>query len=220
MRKIWTVLAAFMFSVCGIFILSSCGGEENFVADSYSCEGSTVTDMRIDVADREIDIGKSEDDKIYVDFFESEKEYYDIAHVDGTLTIRLVSDKEWTDFIGTKIDVQYRRIFVKLPENIIKDLVVKTTNADVNMQPTVISDSLSLNVNGGNITFDTLFAGNNIDLTVKNGNINGSIVGGWDDFAISCQIKKGESNLPENKESGDKRLSVNCNNGDVLIDFI
>ena len=88
------------------------------------------------------------------------------------------------------------------------------------MQPTVISDSLSLNVNGGNITFDTLFAGNNIDLTVKNGNINGSIVGGWDDFAISCQIKKGESNLPENKESGDKRLSVNCNNGDVLIDFI
>ena len=220
MRKILTVLAAFMFSVCGMFILSSCGGEKNFVADSYSCEGSSVTDMRIDVADREIDIGKSEDDKIYVDFFESEKEYYDIAHVDGTLTIRLVLDKEWTDFIGTKPNAQYRRIFVKLPENIIKDLVVKTTNADVNMQPTVISDSLSLNVNGGNITFDTLFAGNNIDLTVKNGNINGSIVGGWDDFAISCQIKKGESNLPENKESGDKRLSVNCNNGDVLIDFI
>lgn len=216
-----------MDGLSGVYVLclrniyfSSCGGEENFVADSYSCEGSTVTDMRIDVADREIDIGKSEDDKIYVDFFESEKEYYDIAHVDGTLTIRLVSDKEWTDFIGTKPDVQYRRIFVKLPENIIKDLVVKTTNADVNMQPTVISDSLSLNVNGGNITFDTLFAGNNIDLTVKNGNINGSIVGGWDDFAISCQIKKGESNLPENKESGDKRLSVNCNNGDVLIDFI
>ena len=143
-----------------------------------------------------------------------------IDNVDGTLCIQLILDKEWTDFIGTKPDAQYRRISVKLPKNIIRNLFVKTTNADIDMQPTVISDSLFLDVNGGNITFDTLSTGNNIDLTVKNGNINGSIVGGWDDFAISCQIKKGESNLPENKEGGDKRLSVNCNNGDVVIDFI
>lgn len=220
MRKFWTILVALISSFCGMFVLSSCRGEENFVSDSYFCEGGTVTDIRIDVADREIDIGKSEDDKIYVDFFESEKEYYDIDNVDGTLCIQLILDKEWTDFIGTKPDAQYRRISVKLPENIIRNLFVKTTNADIDIQPTVISDSLFLDVNGGNITFDTLSAGNNIDLTVKNGNINGSIVGGWDDFAISCQIKKGESNLPENKEGGDKRLSVNCNNGDVVIDFI
>ena len=220
MRKIVTILVALLFSVYGMFVFSSCSGEENFVADGYSCDSSAVTNIRIDVADRMIDIGKSKDDKIYINFFESEKEYYDIVNVDGTLTIQLISDKEWTDFIGTKPEAQYRQISVQLPENVVSDLFVKTTNADVNMQPTIVNNSLLLDVNGGNISFDLLSAGSNIDLTVKNGNISGSVVGGWDDFAISCQIKKGESNLPEHKEGGDKRLSVNCNNGNVAIDFI
>ena len=219
MQKILTISAAVIFSVYGLLFSSGCVGEENFVAGSYSSEGVAVTDIRIDVADREIDIGKSEDDKIYVNFFESEKEYYDIADVDGTLTIRLISAKEWTDFIGIKADAQYRRISVKLPENILKNLSVKTTNADVNIEPLIVSDSFSLDVNGGNIFFDTVSVGNDIELTVKNGNIRGSVAGGWDDFAISCQIKKGESNLPENKEGGDKSLSVDCNNGNVDIEF-
>ena len=219
MRKILAILAVLIVSVCGLFVFSGCNEEENFVADSYSCNSNMVTDIQIDVADRKIDIGESKDDKIHVDFFESEKEYYDIANVDGTLTIRLILEKEWTDFIGTKPDAQYRQITVRIPENILGNLSVKTTNEDVNIEPITISDNLILDVNGGNISFDMLSAGSNIDLTVKNGNIKGSIIGGWDDFAISCQIKKGESNLPENKEGGDKRLSVNCNNGNVDIEF-
>lgn len=219
MRKILAILAVLIVSVCGLFVFSGCNEEENFVADSYSCNSDMVTDIQIDVADRKIDIGESKDDKIHVDFFESEKEYYDIANVDGTLTVRLILEKEWTDFIGTKPDAQYRQITVRIPENILGNLSVKTTNEDVNIEPIIINDSLILDVNGGNISFDMLSAGSNIDLTVKNGNIKGSIIGGWDDFAISCQIKKGESNLPENKEGGDKRLSVNCNNGNVDIEF-
>ena len=219
MRKFWAILAVLIVSVCGSFVFSGCNGEENFVADSYSCESDAVTDIEIDVSDRTINIGISKDDKIHVDFFESEKEYCDIANIDGTLTIQLILDKEWTDFIGTKPDAQYRQITVKIPENILSDLSVKTTNADVNIEPTTVSDSLFLDVNGGNISFDMLSVGSDIDLAVKNGNIKGSILGGWDDFAILCQIKKGESNLPENKEDGDKRLSVNCNNGNVDIEF-
>ena len=88
------------------------------------------------------------------------------------MTIQLISDKEWTDFIGTKPEAQYRQISVQLPENVVSDLFVKTTNADVNMQPTIVNNSLLLDVNGGNISFDLLSAGSNIDLTVKNGNIS------------------------------------------------
>lgn len=59
-----------------------------------------------------------------------------------------------------------------------------------------------------------------MDVTAKNGSITGNVLGGWDDFSVSCEIKKGESNLPERKEGGEKSLTVNCNNGDIDIQII
>ena len=44
-------------------------------------------------------------------------------------------------------------------------------------------------------------------------------MGGWDDYAIRTEIKKGESNLPESKEGGAKTLDVSANNGDIDIKF-
>ena len=37
---------------------------------------------------------------------------------------------------------------------------------------------------------------------------------------IQSEIKKGESNLPDNKDSGEKALNVSSNNGDVNIEFV
>ena len=60
----------------------------------------------------------------------------------------------------------------------------------------------------------------NISLTVKNGDISGTVKGSYDDFAIQSEIKKGESNLPDNKDSGEKMLNVSSNNGNVKIEFV
>ena len=60
----------------------------------------------------------------------------------------------------------------------------------------------------------------NISLTVKNGDISGTVKGSYDDFAIQSEIKKGESNLPDNKDGGEKTLNVSSNNGDVNITFV
>ena len=57
-------------------------------------------------------------------------------------------------------------------------------------------------------------------MTVKNGNISGTITGSYDDFVIQTEIKKGKSNLPDNKDSGNKKLEVSGNNGDVNIEFV
>ena len=62
--------------------------------------------------------------------------------------------------------------------------------------------------------------GSAIYLTVKNGDISGTVVGSYDDFAIQTEIKKGESNLPDNKDGGEKTLNVSSNNGDVNITFV
>ena len=44
-------------------------------------------------------------------------------------------------------------------------------------------------------------------------------MGGWDDFSISCTVKKGDCNLAD-KSCVTKRLTIDCNNGDVDIDLI
>ena len=58
-----------------------------------------------------------------------------------------------------------------------------------------------------------------LELRAKNGNISGTVAGSYDDFAIFSAVKKGESNLPEEKDSGEKTLQVSCNNGDIAIVF-
>ena len=65
---------------------------------------------------------------------------------------------------------------------------------------------------------DGAAAGESISLTSKNGNISGSVSGAYGDYTISCTIKKGNSNLVSNA-GGDKQLNLDCNNGDIDIQF-
>ena len=83
-----------------------------------------------------------------------------------------------------------------------------------------VTGSINISSNGGNITFENLDVGNALYLTVKNGDISGTVIGSYDDFAIQSEIKKGESNLPDNKDGGEKTLNVSSNNGDVNIEFV
>lgn len=80
--------------------------------------------------------------------------------------------------------------------------------------------SAVLNSNGGDVSFDKLYVSESLDVTVKNGNITGSVTGGWDDFSITSAIKKGKSNLPAEKTGGSKILKASCNNGDINVEFL
>ena len=83
-----------------------------------------------------------------------------------------------------------------------------------------LTDRMNVNVNGGNIFIEKVNVGKAIELTAKNGNITGSVLGGWDDYSMLCNVKKGECNLPANKEEGEKSLFANCNNGNIDIEFV
>ena len=132
----------------------------------------------------------------------------------------LVLDKQWTDFIGTKPAIEDRTIRLYLPDGLLSSLKVTTTNEEIVLSPLSVAGSVALDSNGGDVRFDSVLVGAEASFAAKNGNIVGSLVGGWDDFSISCTVKKGESNLPESKPGGEKSLAVDCNNGDVAIEFV
>ena len=219
MKKILAALTA-----CTVFaaLLAAvgCSGEETFEAKRYSSGEDSVKSVSIDVTDREVEIITSADGQVHIDYSESEQEFYSIRlSEDGDLTMTLETDKDWTDFIGTKPAAQYRKITLAVPSGL-SDLTIKTTNEAIGVSTLNVQNAVLLDCNGGSVKFAQLGVGRSLDVTAKNGNITGSVLGGWDDFSIACEIKKGESNLPERKEGGEKSLTVNCNNGDIDIRFI
>ncbi len=153
-------------------------------------------------------------------YSENSKEYYDISvSGENVLTMASASNKDWTDYIGGKPAAEDRKISLQIPNALLDDLTLSTTNEDVTLPALSVTGSINISSNGGNIAFGNLEVGNALTLQVKNGDISGTVVGSYDDFAIQSEIKKGESNLPGNKDGGKKTLHVSCNNGDVNIAF-
>lgn len=90
-------------------LLGSCRGEQDFLPRSYTPDGQAVTGVTVDVADRTVEIVPSPDGQLRLSCHESRQEYYSVSVSDsGELTIELVRDKDWTDYIGLKAPV-FRR---------------------------------------------------------------------------------------------------------------
>ncbi len=171
--------------------------------------------------DREIEVTLSDDEQVHIQYSENSKEYYDISVSDGNvLTMVNANNKEWTDYIGGKPSTKDRKIVLQMPTTLLDTVTLSTTNEDISLPVLAVTGSIDISTNDGNITFESLDVGNTLTLTVKNGDISGTVAGSYDDFAIQSEIKKGDSNLPNNKESGKKMLNVTSNNGDINIEFL
>ena len=207
MRKIVLSVLCLLVSV---FTLAGCSNNsEPFEEKTYTPD-TQISEINLDVRDREIEVALSSDEQVYIQYSENSKEYYEIAVSDeNVLTMTSASDKEWTDYIGGKASAEARKILLQIPDTLLENLTLSTTNENV-----VISS------NGGDIAFEHLNVGASLSLTVKNGNIDGTVIGSYDDFAIQTEIKKGDSNLPDNKTDGTKTLNVSSNNGDINIEFV
>ena len=206
--------------VLGVFALTGCSdNSEPFAEKSYTPD-TQVNAVNLDVEDREIEVSLSQDDQVHIDYSENSKEYYEISVSDGVLTMTSASDKEWTDYIGVKSSDEDRKITLRIPDGLLDDLTLSTTNEDISLPELAVTGSVSLSANGGDISFEALEVGSALTLSAKNGDISGAVMGSYDDFAIQTEIKKGESNLPDQKDDGEKTLHVSVNNGDADIAFV
>lgn len=217
------IIIKFLMCIALIMVcITGCANnDEAFTQKSYIAEVDEVAKVNIDVNDRQIEIIASTDNQIHINYFENSKEYFDISvSDDNVLTMTSANDKQWTDYIGGKSATSSRKISLQLPTSLLTTLNLSTTNEDISLPSLTIADDLSISSYGGNIVFDKLNVGNSININAKNGNISGSIIGSYDDYTVTCDIKKGKSNLPSSKESGTKMLMASNNNGDIDIKFV
>ena len=204
-----------------VFSLTGCSNSsEPFEEKSYIPD-TQISEINLDVRDREIEVTLSEDGQVHILYSENSKEYYDISVSDeNVLTMTSASNKEWTDFIGGKASAEDRKIVLQIPDTLLENLTLSTTNENISLPALTVTESVNITSNGGNITFENLNVGRALTLTVKNGDISGTVIGSYDDFAIQSEVKKGESNLPDNKNDGEKELNVSGNNGNINIEFV
>ena len=217
MKKIFSLALCLVLSS---FLLAGCSdNSEPFEEKSYTPD-TQINEINLDVTDREIEVSLSEDEQVHIQYYENSKEYYDIFVSDeNVLTMTSASDKGWTDFIGVKPSDDNRKILLQIPDGLLENLTLSTTNENITLSTLTVAGNINLSSNGGNIAFENLDAGSGLTLNAKNGNISGTIAGSYEDFSIQSSIKKGESNLPDNKEAGDTTLDVTGNNGDIHIEF-
>ena len=208
--------------IATLLILSFNGiiGAGTFSEKTYTCTSAEIENINIDVRDRKIEIQSSSDDQIHINYFESEKEKIDISISNKRLNVQFVDEKSWIDRIGMKADKEYREISIEIPNNLLSNLTINTTNENIELTKISIKSNLTLESNGGDIRLNSVQVGSTIDLKTKNGSIVGTIVGDIADYSIDCTIKKGNSNLPAEKLDGIKHLIADCNNGDINISFI
>ena len=218
MKKIISLALCLVLSS---FVLAGCSkSSEPFEEKSYTSD-TQIQEISLDVQDREIEVTLSPDQQVHIQYFENSKEYYDLSVSDqNVLTMTSATNKDWTDYIGGKPSAEYRKITLQVPDALLEQLTLSTTNENISLSALAVTGSVSISANGGNISFGNLDVGSALTLEVKNGDISGAIVGGYDDFAIQSNSKKGEINLPEKKDGGEKNLNVSSNNGDVNIEFI
>lgn len=190
--------------------------DDPYVAGSYSA--GQVQEIRMEVRDRRIEVLPSEDDQVHMDYFHNETEGYAIDLTGGVLTVAYAPTKEWSDYIGTKPDAAVRIITLRVPDSL-RALSVSTTNDDICFGDVSVAGDLNAYANGGNVTFERLEASGNLSLSAKNGNVDGLLAGCFEDYAITCNVKKGESSLPAKKEAGAQTLVIDVNNGNADVQF-
>lgn len=151
--------------------LSGCSnGGEPFEKKSYTPD-RRINAISLAVRDREIVVSLSEDEQVHIQYYENSKEQYEIFISDeNVLTMESASDKDWTDYIGRKPSAENRKISLRIPDALLDDVTLSTTNEDITLSALAVTESISLSSNGGNIVFDSLDAGSALTLTVKNGN--------------------------------------------------
>ena len=172
MKKISSVV---LFLILGSLILSGCSNSSQPFEEKNYTSDTEIKEIRLDVRDREIEVSLSEDGKVHIKYYENSKEYYDISVTEeNVLTMTSARDKEWTDYIGGKPSAQNRKISLQIPNALLKNLTLSTTNEDITLSALTVTQSINISSNGGNIAFGALSPGSALTLNVKNGNISGN----------------------------------------------
>lgn len=108
---------------------------------------------------------------------------------------------------------------IELTNIVSKDLYLKATSGDLDVERVIVANQSTMEVTSGDIVLSQFKAGQNTDLSTTSGDISGSLVGRMIDYTIQSKVTSGDNSLPQHLEGGSKQLRVEATSGDITIRF-
>ena len=203
MKKIISLALCLVLSS---FVLAGCSkSSEPFDEKSYTSD-TPIQEINLDVQDREIEVTLSPDQQVHIQYFENSKEYYDLSVSDqNVLTMTSATNKDWTDYIGGKPSAEYRKITLQVPDALLEQLTLSTTNENISLSALAVTGSVSISANGGNISFGNLDVGSALTLEVKTEIFPAPLWGATMILPSSPTAKKGKP-ICRSRRTGEKKI--------------
>lgn len=151
---------------------------------------------------------KSDDDKIHIDYLESEKESYDISQ-DDDIVIHKKTSYKWYEYIF-RFDFYKRNLKIAIPENYKGNIELTTVNGGISLSDVSVNHINITTSNGKVDVVNTKAA--NCDIATNNGGI--SLINTVITNDISAKTSNGKITLDKMNFGGD--VSLKSSNGSIV----
>lgn len=179
--------------------------------DDYDKKNMTVSSdtkaIEIYEDDTNINISRSDDNKIHITYFENKDEKYNISDGD-TLKIKKVSSKKLRFGFSTQIT----SLNISIPEKCKPSVRIDSDCGNIKVE-NVISQSCDISVEDGNIIINKFSAEGKSDISTDSGNINFSDSKFNGDFTV----KTDDGNILTENCSYDKKADIKTTCGNVTM---
>ena len=227
-RKTSSILFLLIITCMMILTMTACSSSE-YETNVHEIN-EEVNSISIKTATAHIEFVPSDDGICRVVCYEEAKERHSIEVQNGTLTINVLNDKEWYDYIGVNIDSP--KITVYLPEVEYSSLTIEESTGDIKISKDFGFKSIDISLSTGNVkcyasateaikivaSTGDIYAENisagSLDLTVSTGKVHLS--------DIMCK------NLTSIGSTGDvslinvlatEKISIERSTGDITLEF-
>lgn len=176
------IIISILLMTAGIIICSAsvCMTGFDYSQFTTSMTGTEVREMNrefkadyqriiIDTKDREIKFEKSDDDKLHLEYTESEKRKIDISENGSELSVIEQFDYKWYDYIFN-FDFG-NKLIVKLPSDIKAQVSVNNSNGKISLTDISVKNSVDLHTSNGAVSLTDVSINGDINASSSNGRI-------------------------------------------------
>lgn len=186
---------------------------ETYIQKSCEYDTDTVASLVFTDISRDIEITRSNDDKIHITYYESQKVSYSFEHTeDGTLTVTYYSSRKWYDYIGISFRFSDIKTVIAVPDGFSGNISVKLSSGDLRITGFTLDGSLTAESTSGDVQMSDFTCTGDIKIRQTSGDFEGQALS-----AASLSIKHTSGDI-ELGRLETEALSLTSVSGDIEVE--
>ncbi len=208
--KIWLIIASVLVilgTAISVVAIASVGwgftklNTKNYKTNTYDIT-EEFTDISIKTDTAGIAFLPSDDEKCKVVCYEEAKTGHAVSVSDGVLTVSMVDERKWYDYIGMHFN--FPMITVYLPKNEYSSLVIDESTGNIDIEKEFTFESIDISVSTGDVECYAS-AKKNVKITASTGDI---YVKNISAASLNASVSTGKITVSDSTFEGDVKANV------------